>query len=281
MLALLTTHFNPCGYARPRENFVRFVEGLGDLRKHLHVAELTYAGHRPLPIPGGYNHWRLQRGLDPAYLLWQKEALLNLLLRDLSPQYDAVAWIDADILFRDAEWYAQAERQLERDHAVQLFSRCRHYGPDGATVIDVRQNILLGRGHGYAWAARREFLVTTGGLLDWHVTGGADTFMGEAWLDRATDRRCSRAMWQTYVEWMAPLPASRSIGFLPGEIFHLWHGDASRRRPPGWSRFLLAHNFDPRRDVDRDPGGLLRWTGANPALEAAVSEYFTRRREDG
>jgi hypothetical protein len=68
---------------------------------------------------------------------------------------------------------------------------------------------------------------------------------------------------------------------VPGNIFNLWHGELLNRQYLPRHRILIAHDFDPDRDIAIDEKGSLRWNSDKPALHQAVREYFQRRQEDG
>jgi hypothetical protein len=71
------------------------------------------------------------------------------------------------------------------------------------------------------------------------------------------------------------------VGCVPGDLFHLWHGDLSHRgygeRYPGFEPF----RFNPYRDIALDRQRVWRWATHKPGLHAYVASYFRTRREDG
>src|SRR3989338_4225044 len=98
-LAAMTAHFNPAGYGRLRENYAFFAERLAAQGVDLWTVEVAF-GAEPHALPA---HERcLQLRTDPV--LWLKERALNVLLAPLPSAHDAVAWLDADILFDDNIW---------------------------------------------------------------------------------------------------------------------------------------------------------------------------------
>ena len=100
-LALITCHFNPCGYKSPVNNFWKFVDGLGDYTEHLYVAELSFNDNFSINLPNTFRF----RGRREDQLVWQKERLLNALIDKVPYSYDAIAWLDSDILFLNNNWY--------------------------------------------------------------------------------------------------------------------------------------------------------------------------------
>lgn len=140
---------------------------------------------------------------------------------------------------------------------------------------------------GFAWAARRDALAACG-LYDCNVVGGSDSIAALAvvgQLERTWVRRPYTEAHKAHArQWAAT--ASKAGLFshlddLPQTAYHLWHGTMANRNYAGRYQILLAHDFDPARDLMLEQGRPLRWTDPGNALANAVSGYFFARREDG
>jgi len=301
----VTCYFNPAGYRRKRANFRTF-------RDHLTIplvaVEQGFDGHfelRPddaeilVRVPGGD-------------ILWQKERLLNAGVRALPPSCQAVAWIDCDVIFGDADWPDRAMRALERFDLVHLFHERHNLPPDGpldrlgrwaepATSTSAVHKLASGRGSiddlvdndaqlqlrsttGLGWATRRE-VVDAHGLYDACILGGGDRValcaaMGQFAAGVRANHMQGRRV-EHYLAWARPYHETIQgrVGAIPGRAFHLWHGDLKDRRYE--ERFQLLDGFDPYTDIAPDPGGGWRWSSDKPGLHAAVRRYFEMRNEDG
>ena len=308
MLHVVTCLFNPCGYRRLAENHRRFAAGMAAAGVPLTTVELSYDG--AFAVPGSL---RL-RGNPAEHALWQKERLLNVGIDSLPAEVDKVAWVDADLLFLNPGWAAEAERALDDFAVCQLFG--------GAHVTDAAGRVVSARGSlakrlaeggpvtwrdhpGFAWACRRDLLAGPraegGGLYDRHVVGGGDRAMADAWLGRPSPdgpQKQAPAWWADYLAWAA-VHAERAggrIGFVPGDVVHLYHGGKAGRKYTARVPFLVDHDYDPAADLELDdrPGGdgepgsagLWRWkngpAGAvrKPAMRRAVRKYFETRDDD-
>jgi hypothetical protein len=236
--------------------------------------------------------------------LWQKERLLNEAIRQLPERFTKVAWIDADVLFANADWAVDASRLLDEFAVVQLceqivrLPRGRHaYMGHGevwdsfAAVYRNEPNAMLGgdfgaHGHtGIGWAARRSVL-EHGGLYDACIVGGADHFIAHAFCGDWESACITRMMganssWHRHAsEWAKSVyPLVRAqMGVVPGAALHLWHGDmASRQHARRYEPLHLA-SFDPARDIERDEIGSWRWSGDKTDLYEAVGRYIKARR---
>ena len=64
--------------------------------------------------------------------MWQKERLLNVALRAVSPQVQAVVRLDCDVIFRRNDWWQETSRVLQDTTLVQPFETLIDL-PPGAT----------------------------------------------------------------------------------------------------------------------------------------------------
>lgn len=264
-MAIITSYFNPELYPQLAANYRTFRGALGKLP--LFTGEIMFhgappIGDGPVQLPGG-----------PEHMLWQKERLLNLVVERLPARFDKVAWIDADILFRDAEWYDTTQRLLDLYPVVQLAETVVADGKRSATAA--------ARGGeqpckwGYAWAARREVFP----LYDGAIVGGGDLLSAMGWLGRPCHGLTRSRAWQDHYErWAAEAhrKVGGRIGCLPGEIFHLDHGSHTGRQYN--ERYRLVAGLDPEQDLSIDASGL--WTWQNEKYAEAVRGFF-QRRQDG
>lgn len=193
-------------------------------------------------------------------VIWQKEALIHKALRSTSKPF--VAIVDCDVIFESSTWAEHSVQLLEGDFdVVQPFETVDCLNAFGETVGDVLaghgfQSMQGGIGHpGFAWVARRELLEQA--PREW-IVGGGDAEMVRRWE-----------------------AAGIRLGYIPGTIQHLWHGDRTNRQYGSRQQLLERYQFDVDRDVMLSPAGTLQWTGENPRLEAAVAGYFRSRCEDG
>lgn len=306
----ITTFFNPAGYRNKSENYRHFREGLAAAGVPLLCVELAFEGgaHELGPEAADI---LVQRRARRDSVLWQKERLLNLAVELLPPQCDRVAWLDADVLFDNPSWAQQTEELLLRHVVVQPFELSVRLEP-GETSIDVAELPLgnaehevlhsiaygvyakgpscldryLAHGHsGYAWAARRS-LLERHGLYDANILGNADLNIAHAMfsgerdlkLDRLSERaqRHLRAWARRFHEDVAG-----SVAFVPGVLYHLWHGNKADRLYDRRLQVLIENDYDPEQDLAVAEEGYYRWASDKPELHAWCARYFEVRREEG
>ncbi len=280
----ITAYFNPVGYSSRLANYRTF-------RKSTEIPLLTVEwsvnGHFELSESDA----EILIQVSSPDLMWQKERLLNIGLRELPKSVDSVVWLDCDLVFRRPDWPEAVVRELEKYPIVQLFSRCLFPGPNEPVAANrpaptedaVESLVYLSRqpgtevarferlwGHppkqkpkrrrlsGFAWAARREILERHG-LYDACIFGAGDRAFACAAFGE--HRRADEAWLRTseqrrhYYEWADPLAAEVAgrVGLVEGDLVHLWHGMIENR---GYRvRHLEAERcgFDPATDIEIDP----------------------------
>jgi hypothetical protein len=184
--------------------------------------------------------------------IWIKENLINLGVRYLLPRdWRYVAWVDADVFFRDPNWAQETLHQLQHFELVQPWQQASDLGHHG-NILHVHQSFgylhqqgirkqrWTGEpypyGHsGFAWAATRDFWEATGGLLDCCILGSADHHM--AWgsigeVDSTIHRGMSAGFFRECERWQrsAVRATDKQVGFTPGRIEHGFHGAKVNRK---------------------------------------------------
>ncbi len=93
----------------------------------------------------------------------------------------------------------------------------------------------------------------------------------------------NRRQAEHYLSWAKPMfcDVRGSIGWVDGEIDHLFHGDRQnrnyRQREIGFHQF----DFDPFNDIVIGDNGCWRWNTEKYAMHEYVRNYFESRKEDG
>lgn len=296
----ITSFFNPLRYRRRLANYRRFRAALP---LPLATIELGFDGRFELCDDDAELYLRVGGG----DVMWQKERLLNLLLPQLPPTCEHLAWLDCDVLLPPQGWPEALLAALASAPVVQPYSSLHFLKRDGVSVelavasvaarvaagqpaVDVLGRVLKREGGaacpGMAWAARRE-LLQRHGLYDACVVGGGDTALACAAygvpevvmrLHHMNAHQRSR-----YLAWATPFhhEVRGRVGTLDAEIRHLWHGELVDRRNGPRHVGLAPHGFDPHTDIAPGADGAWRWASDKPALHAYVRDYFVQRQEDG
>jgi hypothetical protein len=302
----LTTYFNPIRYKRRLSNYRIF---RANLRIPLVTVELSFDGQFELRNEDA--DVLIQRA--GGAILWQKECLLNIAIKSVPSYVKNIAWIDCDILFGRTDWVEDAEKQLnERYNIIQLFSKAIYlnkedsgqllykynsyptvpglialYCETGILPLDKRAVSTQGEiayNPGLAWAGKTE-IFKKHGFYDLAIIGAGDLYMANSIFgtmdsiiklhDLNEPRRKSYLQWgQQFHQTVA-----KRVSYIPGEIYHLWHGDTKNRNYRDRYKILAA--FNPQTDVYIGDNGVWQWTNPNSALAEQLRAHFINRREDG
>jgi hypothetical protein len=308
-LWVLTCYFNPCKYQSRYQNYLQFAQNLRKQKVQLCTVELGAPPHLP---PDSAD---LYIAIQETDVLWAKERLLQIGLERLPASCRYVVWCDCDILFQTANWAWQTVDALQVHRVIQPFTTCfflgaletpLHHGmfPPSfsfAKWYSRRQKTIshtadvISNGHpGYVWAARRDVLQRMG-FYDKCILGHADVVMAIA-FSHNTDRDgpfpetwepqwspgWSAALQQDIRLWQARAVdvVQGDLGFLTGNIYHLWHGPRSNRNYH--SRGYLLQDFDPNVHLALSAQGTWRWTEAarRTRVDQRCLQYFEQRQED-
>lgn len=306
---------NTCRYSSRYHLFEKFEKMVLDAGAQLWVVEAAF-GHRPHVVTHKDNPKHIQ--LRTWSEIWHKENLINVGFSRLPSDWEYVAWIDPDVDFARPDWVNETLNQLQHYDIVQMFSQTHDLGPDftviknhtgfmfryrngGMPILDTHQLQLttytegtrkLGTkpmpyyAHpGYAWAARRSAINHLGGLIDYAVLGSADWHMAYALIGRVAQTlnpAWSTSFREAVLEWEARAERhiKRNIGYVPGSIFHHWHGRKKNRRYNERYRILVENKFDPNLDLKKDSQGLWQLTDRSMNLRDQIRDYFFSRNED-
>jgi hypothetical protein len=301
----ITSYFNPQHFARRLENYRTF---RARLRAPLLTVELSLDGTFELH-PSEADKLLQLRAAD---VMWHKERLLNIALQAVPADAEKIAWLDCDVVFCQEDWVDQTIQALDHAPLVQPFQnvcelardasldtldhpenrtqgRSLAYGlaAGGVNADILNQNMRLkGWNSGLAWAGRRDVL-DRDGFYDACIMGSGNRAMVCAALGRLDYGRDYLQMdggWAAhYLRWAQAHYQSvgGNVGYAPGTLIHLWHGDLKDRRYADRHREFREFGFDPAKDLALDENRCWRWDSNKPAMHRYVRDYFAARKEDG
>ena len=305
----ITSYFtfdDPPGKKRRLETYRKF-------RKRLQVplvaVELSQDGEFDLGPEDAESLIQVEGGA----MLWQKERLLNIAIDALPPECDAVAWIDCDVVLENERWPEALCEALTRYELVQPFRRIRYLDrdeepgsplPEGTWLRDsiafrleegtIPLRTFGGKkkggdlteyrvAQGNIWAARRD-LLDRHGLYDAFILGGADKGILAAaygFYEEVTEVcQMSGRQIEHFLEWAVPFfrDIECRVGWIPGDAYHLWHGDMEFRgyltRFQGFERF----EFDPAVHLAMNEQAVWEWGEDHPALAQWARDHFEGRK---
>lgn len=288
---------NPVRYKSRPELYKRFEKRMQDAGVNLITVEAAF-GDREHQVtePNRADHVQLRTQDE----LWHKENLINVGISRLPSGWEYVAWIDADIAFARTDWAAETVHRLQHHHVVQLWSTAHDLGPHFDSIQvhhgfvrcmhDRRPWDKQGRygevwwHPGFAWAADRAAINTTGGVFDLGILGSGDRHMAYALYGRAADS-VKEGLHPNYgaavAAWQERAAALwQDVGYVPGTILHDFHGKKRDRGYHDRWKILQEHQYDPFVDLTKDWQGLYQIRNHRIGLRDDVRRYFRSRNED-
>ncbi len=239
--------------------------------------------------------------------IWIKENMINIGIRHAIVRYNAkyLAWVDADVEFRNHDWAQETIHQLQHFQILQPWQSAVNCGPTGNIskhFNSVGEMIRKGDlpipvngkrysgdpyvfGHtGYAWACRREFWEHVGGLIDFAILGSADHHMAlgcRGYYSHSVHSAMKGPFMDLCHAWQtrAMQLTNGLIGYVDGRIEHSFHGPMNRRQYVNRWNILIKNHYDPIHNLRKDSQGLIYLVG-NPHLEYAIHRYNRDRFED-
>jgi len=297
----ITSYFNPIGYRRRSLNYRVFRRNL-DLP--LVTVELGFDGKYELTDDDA----DVLIQIDGKAVLWQKERLLNLALKAVPADVENIAWLDCDVVFQRPDWIEEAEQRLTSLNVIQLYSESAEFKAEllhsavnteadfapATMALFADSNLptkerwqsvekIRPKRPGYAWAGKRA-LLQDHGFYDAAILGGADMLMFLAmWglFEEAIDKiELNKACENHYLRWAESFhrAVGQRVGYMPGKIYHLWHGDRKNRKYQDRYRFLRS--FDPCSDIIPASNGAWQWKDPRSELAQSAKNYFLERLED-
>ena len=308
-LWVITCYFNPCKYQNRYQNYLQFANSM--IRQNIQLLTIELGSPVHLPASSATKYIAVYEN----DVLWAKERLMQIALDNLPKTCQYVVWCDCDILFQDKNWAWETVDALQSHRIIQPFTKCvflgatetplkngmfspsisfaRWYARHQKTITHTDN--VLGEGHpGYVWAARRDVLNRVK-FYDKCILGHADIVMAIAfshntirdgpfpkgWEPHWTPG-WSDALQNDIRTWQARTidVVQGDLGYLPGTIFHLWHGPRSNRNY-GNRGYILQH-FDPAVHLTLSVNKTWQWTESarRSEVDKQCVLYFQQRQED-
>ena len=238
-------------------------------------------------------------------ILWVKENLINLAIKNLPHDAEFIAWSDRDICFLNPSWVEDTIEKLKVYDIVQPWSEVIHLNScynlnyiskqkknisfANKSVLSTKINhsnneSKISTGTGQIWAINKSFYQKIGKLNVTEIIGGADSIIAnfcvindpyyEKILNEKTTIKLKNS-WVLYKEKFKDIKYS----YVDGLIIHYWHGDLQDRKYSERTDVLINLNYDPSEDISYDENGVLQFTEKGKRLEIPIKEYFISRKE--
>jgi len=218
-------------------------------------------------------------------ILWYKESLVNLAMKNFHTKYKYLMWIDSGFLL-DNDWVDKSIAELEKYPLVQCFSHGvwldtnnrETRSTNGIGYANTLGNIG-GASPGGAWIMRSE-IYHDDFLYDKNLVGGGDAAWALPLFEHEYPAQlCSPQHYHDYMSWVDSNETMQlDCSFITGCFYHLWHAHTENRRHSQRHELLMKHGYNPARHIGYDENGLIEYSDKlPPGLSEDVSAFFVYR----
>lgn len=273
---VITCHFNWAGFKSPVRNLNRFL--LECKREEIPV--FGAEAYLDKPVTKDFPNWIHVKATNKN-ICFQKEALLNLVVKNLPKKYTKVIICDHDVWFENKNWFSDTSKALDRNDVVQPYKTAIWRGSDGFELHRKRSFLSSPEegGHpGFAIACRRKVLEETG-FYPYCILGGGDiifaaTVSGQ--FRKSSERNKTYYKSHDFLnsEWFKIASERKySCGFVEGVLYHEFHGAIKDRQYN--TRNSIVKKVNPS-NISISKNGLVE---INQSIN--LLPYFKNRNEDG
>jgi len=239
-------------------------------------------------------------------ILWVKENLINLAIKNLPDDAEYIAWSDRDIYFLNPFWVEQTIEKLKTHDVIQPWSEVIHlnssYNLDfiskqkdnisftNKSVLYAAMNYpnhknKIATATGQIWAITKSFYKKIGKINDIEIIGGADSIIAHFCILKENSYKNilnkkttlhSKDSWVLYKEKFKDVKYS----YIDGLIVHYWHGNLEDRKYNERFDILTHYNYNPINDIMYDENDVLQFTEKGKRLEPLIKKYFVSRKEN-
>lgn len=278
-MALCFVLFNPAQTKRILMNYL-YVSNLFRLQGlPVFTLELVYEGRQP-EIADAFH-------VSSSSYMFHKENLFRLLEKRAPKKYAKLAFLDADIFFKDGSWYEKASRLLDTYDVVQPFETAHWLDLTYKETILTRKTVLLNQKEawdflfhpGFAWCMKRSFYRQTG-FFDYAISGSADTLSSAAWLNKRFPPKFQSLPSPLIPKYRKFQAQKRpKITYLENmDLFHLYHGSRQNRKYAERHKMLAVQGeIDDYLTANKD--GVFEWK-EKERWNPLYLRYFQEREDD-
>jgi hypothetical protein len=224
------------------------------------------------------------------FTLFQKERLCYLLEKNIPKSFTKLLFMDCDLIFENMNWYNDLSEKLDSSNIVQPFSKGIWLDITYKNIVKERIPISffqklgkipmeggIGGYHpGFAWGFQRAWYNKIG-FFQHAILGDGDSISSTVWLDYK-DFKYRDFVRPALEDYRKKITEQPTVCFLNGAVYHLWHGDATKRQYSK-RREIFKSVKDVRTILRVAENGLFELK--NDSLKSKIRKYFKNRDDDG
>ncbi len=278
-MAVCVVIFNPSQSKRILMNYLYMKNQFKLHKVPFYTMELVYEGRKE-EIRNAFH-------VHTKSVMFHKENLFRLLEKKVPNHFTKLAFLDCDILFKDASWYEKTSKLLDTHDVIQPFETAHWLDLtykktmlSRKTILHLKEDTWNFNYHpGFAWCMRRDWYRKVG-FFDYAVSGSGDTLSCAAWMKKKFPEKFQSlpsAIKDVYAEFYGQ-PSPRIFYLQGGELHHMYHGSRVNRQYADRHKMLNVKEKITELTY-KNEDGVLEWVDKekwNPIFQA----YFDGRNED-
>ena len=279
-MAICFVVFNPAQTKRILMNYYYARSQFEMQRLPVFTIELVYEGRTP-EIPDAIH-------VATNSYMFHKENLYRVLFQKLPKEYKKLAFLDADVFFKDSSWYDETSKLLDTHDIVQPYETAhwldltyRETQLSRKTVLLMPTNKWSFEYHpGFAWCMRRKWFKHNG-FFEYALSGSADTLSCAAWLKKEFPKgfqSLPQSIRPAYEDYKANLKEPKITYLKEMNIYHLYHGSRVNRQYAERHK-MLEIDADIRKLTLKNEEGVLQWK-EEKVWNPLFLGYFQQRHDD-
>jgi hypothetical protein len=279
---VVTCHFNFIGWKTPVRNLNRFLRDFKRQGIEVYGAEAYLKN----PVTVGRKNW-IQIKATERNICFQKEALLNIVIRNLPDNYTKIIVCDHDIFFERKDWFQEASKALDYYDFIQPFSTCVWTGLSGEELGRKESFFKVGSaswGHpGFSIGFKRSAF-SKSEFYPFCIVGGGDTIIAGSVTGNIKSAKYKfKRFFDDYKilgsnEWFKKVRSQNFLyGYIDGTIYHEYHGSKKDRKYEGRGLILKNIEFE---NIFINESGLVEFGTKSEKTMKEVYEYLKSRNED-
>jgi len=279
-MAICFVLFNPAQTKRILMNYLYVRNLLEQENLPVFTIELVYEGRAP----------EVKDAIHVASnsFMFHKENLCRVLESKIPSRYTKLAFLDADVYFRDKSWYTKTSALLNTYDVVQPFERAHWLDLTYKKTMLTRKTVLLNTKPqwdfvyhpGFAWCFKRKWFQQIG-FFEFAVSGSGDTLSSAAWLQKTFPPKFQSLPSPLVDKYLAyKAVANPKITYLNDvDLYHLYHGSRVNRQ------YVDRHKMlDIKGDIGdfltQNKEGVFEWKETE-TWNPLYLNYFKKRDDDG
>lgn len=299
IFGVVCCYFNPCNYKSKFLNFVKFLNSIHSTGIYPLVIE-TYSSKSLYRVN---NFTKNIISIKTESLFWKKEQLLNIGIKHLlKKEFEYIAWIDADIVLSDTNWWKRVVYATKFYGVTQIFSHSykekvhplekertssAYQLTHTDTCLDLKCILQRKAEPGYGHCYHRSFLEKNL-LFDLSIIGGGDILNLIGYYYNKTthdiilnDRfflQMTNSFKNSFVDWCKKnKKLKHGVGYANVNIKTLFHGNKSDRMYVSREHILSKHKYNPNTDLEIENQ---IYKIKNLGIKQDIKHYFHNRNED-